>query len=69
MNFFDYIGITEDEFVEQYVKTGLVSTSGHNEFPLVIFTYSRRAVHTDKWARRICTRCYSLSWMAKTSLR
>jgi len=49
MNFFDYIGVTEDEFVEKYLNGGLVTQAEHKEFPLLLFTYSRKAVHEDKW--------------------
>ena len=49
MNFFDYIGITEDEFIEKYLQAGLVTESLHKEFPLNLFTYSRKCVHDNVW--------------------
>jgi len=49
MNFFDYIGVTEDEFIEKYLQAGLVTESLHKEFPLNLFTYSRKAVHENVW--------------------
>lgn len=49
MNFFDYIGISEDDFIEKYLKTGLVSESLHKEFPLNLYTYSRKTVQENLW--------------------
>lgn len=49
MNFFKYIGVTEDEFIEKYLQTGLVSESLHKEFPLNMYTYRRKAVHDNVW--------------------
>lgn len=49
MNFFDYIGVSEDEFIGKYLQTGLVNESVHKEFPLNLFTYSRKCVHEDVW--------------------
>lgn len=49
MNFFDYIGISEDDFIEKYLKTGLVSESLHKDFPLNLYTYSRKAVQDNIW--------------------
>ncbi len=49
MNFFDYIGISEDAFIEDYLDAGYVSQSKHHDFPLDIFTYSRKTVHENKW--------------------
>jgi RNA ligase len=49
MNFFKYLGVTEDEFIENYLQTGLVSESLHKQFPLNIFTYSRKCVSSNAW--------------------
>jgi RNA ligase len=49
MNFFTYIGVTEDEFVEKYLNGGLVTQSEHKQFPLLLFTYSRKCVHDNVW--------------------
>lgn len=49
MNFFEYIGISEDDFIEKYLKTGLVAESLHKDFPLNLYTYSRKAVHENLW--------------------
>jgi RNA ligase len=49
MNFLEYIGKTEEEFVRDYLVTGLVSESLHKEFPLNMYTYSRKTVHDNVW--------------------
>lgn len=49
MNFFKYIGVTEDEFIEKYLQTGLVTEGIHKTLPLNIFCYSRKAVHENLW--------------------
>ena len=49
MNFFAYIGVTEDEFVTKYINTGLVTSAKHPTLPLVIFAYGRKTVHDNVW--------------------
>lgn len=56
MNFFTYIGVTKDEFIEKYLHTGLVTEAIHKEFPLNIFTYGRKAVHENLWDT-VTSRC------------
>lgn len=49
MKFFDYIGISEDEFIAKYLETGLITQSLHKDFPLALFTYSRKTVAEQLW--------------------
>ena len=49
MNFYQYIGVTKDEFVMQYLDTRLVNEQSHPEFPLDIYSYGRACVHENKW--------------------
>lgn len=56
MNFFKYLGVSEDDFIEKYLQTGLVTESLHPEFPLNLFTYSRKAVHDNVWDA-VTSRC------------
>lgn len=49
MNFFKYIGVTKEAFINQYLHTGLVNEAIHPTFPLNIFSYSRKAVHDNVW--------------------
>jgi RNA ligase len=49
MNFFDYIGVSPEVFVRDYLKTGLVTMQTHNDFPLAIYCYGRKAVHDNVW--------------------
>lgn len=56
MNFFKYIGVTEDEFIEKYLQAGLVTESVHKTLPLNLFTYSRKCVHDNVWDN-VTTRC------------
>ena len=49
MNFFTYIGISEDDFIEKYLQAGLVTEGVHKTLPLNIFTYSRKCVHDQIW--------------------
>jgi RNA ligase len=49
MNFFKYLGVTEDEFVEKYLNPGLVTSQKHPTLPLVVFCYGRKAVYDNVW--------------------
>jgi RNA ligase len=49
VNFFTYIGISPQEFQEQYIETDYVSQQKHAEFPLVIYAYGRKTVKEQKW--------------------
>lgn len=49
MNFFKYIGVTKERFIEDYLHTGLVQEGIHQTLPLNIFTYGRKAVHENVW--------------------
>lgn len=49
MNFFTYLGIDKQEFIDKYIMTRLVNQQLHKEFPLDIFTYGREAVHGHVW--------------------
>jgi hypothetical protein len=49
MNFFTYLGISPQEFQEQYIETDYVSQQKHAEFPLVIYAYGRKTVKEQKW--------------------
>lgn len=49
MNFYKYIGVVPDLFQLQYLDTGLVQKQSHNQFPLDIYSYGRKAVHEDVW--------------------
>jgi RNA ligase len=49
MNFFTYIGMSPAQFSEEYIEGGYVSQQNHAEFPLSIFTYSRKTVQEQKW--------------------
>lgn len=56
MYFFDYIGVTPEQFEADYVAPGYVSRSKHKTFPLDLYTYGRPAVHEDKWDG-VTTKC------------
>lgn len=56
MNFFDYIGTSPAAFQSVYVETGLVQEQKHAEFPLNIYTYSRKAVQQNVWDH-VTSRC------------
>jgi RNA ligase len=49
MNFFTYLGVSPQEFQEQYIETDYVSQQKHAEFPLVIYAYGRKTVKEQKW--------------------
>jgi RNA ligase len=49
MNFFTYINETPASFWEKYIEPGYVAVGQHAEFPLSIFSYSRRTVQENKW--------------------
>ena len=45
----EYLGITLEKFLFEYVDTRLVDVAEHPEFPLQLLTYGREAVHTNNW--------------------
>ena len=49
MQFFDYIGIDQETFTEQYLHGGWVTEGIHKTLPLNIFTYSRKCQQEDNW--------------------
>ncbi len=49
MNFFTYINETPASFWEKYIEPGYVAVGQHAEFPLSIFSYSRKTVQENKW--------------------
>jgi RNA ligase len=49
VNFFEYINVPQELFWKAYVDAGWVQASYHDEFPLWIFTYTRKAVHENNW--------------------
>lgn len=49
MNFFDYIGVEPQEFADKYLDEGYVQEQKHAEFPLNIYSYSRRCVKEQLW--------------------
>jgi RNA ligase len=49
MNFFEYLGISKDEFQSKYLDTGLVQESLHDDFPLALYTYGRKTVADNAW--------------------
>ena len=49
MNFFTYLGITEDEFIEKYLQAGWVNEGVHQTLPLNIFCYSRKCQYENNW--------------------
>ena len=49
MNFFKYIGIDQETFVEKYLHGGWVTEGIHKTLPLNIFTYSRKCQQEDNW--------------------
>jgi hypothetical protein len=49
MKFNDYIGIGPEKFQSDYIDTGLVDVAHHDEFPLSLYSYGRKAVHEDVW--------------------
>lgn len=56
MNFYDYIGVTPDKFESEYVGLGFVQRQKHKQFPLDIFTYTRKTVHEALWDN-VTSRC------------
>ena len=49
MNFFDYIGVPPAKFESEYIDLGFVQRQKHKQFPLDIFTYTRKTVHENLW--------------------
>lgn len=49
MNFYDYIGLTPDEFRDNYINTNLVIENEHESFPLNIYNYSRKCIQEQAW--------------------
>lgn len=48
MKFLDYLGITEPE-LQTYIDGGLVDVAHHDEFPLEMYTYGRKATYENAW--------------------
>lgn len=48
MKLTEYLGVSA-EVLQDYINQGLVDTSFHPTFPLVIFTYSRKCVAEQAW--------------------
>ena len=49
MNFFKYMGVDQDTFIEKYLHAGWVTEGIHQTLPLNIFTYSRKCQQEDNW--------------------
>lgn len=49
MNFFKYLGIDQDTFIEKYLHAGWVTEGIHKTLPLNIFSYSRKCQQEDNW--------------------
>ena len=49
MNFFKYLGIDQETFIEKYLHGGWVTEGIHKTLPLNIFTYSRKCQQEDNW--------------------
>lgn len=58
MKLTDYLGVSA-EVLQDYINQGLVDTSFHPEFPLVLFTYSRKCVREQTWDQ-VTTKCRGL---------
>ena len=58
MKLTDYLGVSA-EVLQDYIDQGLVDTSFHPTFPLVIFTYSRKCVAEQAWDK-VTTKCRGL---------
>ena len=56
MNFYDYIGLTPEQFEKVYLSTRLVNSQTHPTFPLVIYTYGRETVYKQAW-NAVTTKC------------
>lgn len=48
MKFLDYLGITEAK-LQEYIDGGLVDVAEHDEFPLEMYTYGRKATYENVW--------------------
>lgn len=49
MNFFKYIGIDKETFIEKYLHGGWVNEGIHKTLPLNIFCYSRKCQYESNW--------------------
>jgi RNA ligase len=49
MNFFKYLGVDQETFIEKYLHGGWVTEGIHKTLPLNIFTYSRKCQQEDNW--------------------
>ena len=56
MNFFDYIGVPQAKFESEYIDLGFVQRQKHKQFPLDIFTYTRKTVYENVWDN-VTSRC------------
>ena len=55
MNFFNYIGMSPENF-EAYITNGRVMRNSHNLFPLDIYNYTRATVQENDWDR-VTSKC------------
>ena len=55
MNFYDYIGMSPENF-EAYITNGRVMRNSHNLFPLDIYNYTRATVQENDWDR-VTSKC------------
>jgi len=61
-----YLLITPERFQTEYVDTGLVDVSDHDEFPLRMLSYGRECVHGEgKWDA-VTTRCRGVIYRTDT---
>ena len=56
MNFFNYIGMSPENFEEAYITNGRVMRNSHNLFPLDIYNYTRATVQENDWDR-VTSKC------------
>lgn len=56
MNFYNYIGVTKEYFESCYLDQRLVVKQQHNEFPLDIYCYGRKAEFENIWDQ-VTSRC------------
>ena len=56
MNFFNYIGMSPENFEAEYINTDLVMVNEHESFPLNIYNYTRKCVQEQAWDR-VTSKC------------
>ena len=64
MNLFTYLGIDADK-LDEYIDSCLIDRNFHDEFPLAIMCYGRKAVYDNVWDS-VTTKCRGLIYNTET---